>query len=111
MARSRAGGSGRRLECGGMRTANTGQSPFLSLLREFPALCLKRPGSPQTIPDSDFTGNFDQTPETLAVLTPANIQQGIRFAKFPVIFPDKREFARRDGFVSDCVVSQPVASL
>ena len=31
--------------------------------------------------------------------------------EFPVIFPDRREFERRDGFESDCSLSQGVLSL
>src|SRR6266852_2137957 len=54
-----------------------------------------------------FTGNFGQAPGTWALLAPAKRRQSIRFTKFPVIFPDKREFGRRDGFASDCILAAP----
>jgi hypothetical protein len=85
-----------------MRYAKLGASgPILPA--NLPLACLNLPGSQQKIPGSISQGISAKTPENVRSFEACKQSIKPSIHKFPVIFPDKREFGRGDGFESDCV--------
>ena len=83
--------------------AGCGHFRYPILPANLPLACLNVPGSQQKIPDSISQGISAKTPGNVRSFEACKQSIKRPIHKFPVIFPDKREFGRGDGFESDCV--------